>query len=312
MALRISAGDDARRVDSFMVDPYQLLVAEEERGRHFAPSEDDILDMAASLCDRGQIQAVEARRVQGNALKLTLGFTRTAAARLIREGFTGTDGKRRHDPAFLLKVNVVDGNDLHAFERNIVENQHRNATSPIDDAFNQERLRDRYGKTDAEIATLYGYRGTAKVTRLAKLLRLPPDQQRMVHDGQLGVDAAINLLDIPEASQAQVIEQAKAKGGKKVSGAAIKAQVREHVLRDSEETQAAKLTDAAGQAITPPSPTRTIARTAAEAKAFLSGLEHRHRNEGVKRFASLMHDWLAGIVSDEAVEKAIVKAVVGE
>jgi hypothetical protein len=230
MVAKIDAGSNVKRGDFFFVDPFEVEIREELRGRHKPPTDDRVVNRAISILDIGQIHAVECRRNEKNRLVLTAGFTRAAAVRLIRTGFD-YEGQHYHDPEIRLKVSLTDANDATAFKRNVVENAQRDDTSPVDDALNQQRLRDSYGMSDADIARLYGYQQT-KVGTLRKLLQLKSDWQDMVHDGRLPVSAALLILELPEAERASAIEQATQESGK-INGAALTGIVREHHLNDN-------------------------------------------------------------------------------
>lgn len=213
-----------KRSDMYSVDPAQLVVVPEDRGRYIAPTEEDVHKLAVSIYKNGQRQPVQCRRVENDGLRLILGFTRFDAITAIRKGFE-YQGVKYHDPEFLLKITVDGGvNAEMAFVYNVVENAHRNATSPIDDAHNQQRLRDAYSYDDEAIASLYEC-SVAQVQRLQKLLRLSAGHQKMVHFGELSVLGALDLLGVPEEKRDEVVEQVKAEG--KVSGATVRAKVRE-------------------------------------------------------------------------------------
>ena len=87
---------------------------------------------------------VQVRKVADNRVQLVLGYRRHRAALLYN--------LRHPDNPMKLKCVVVTVNDEEAFRRNIVENKQRAETTPIDDAFNQRRLREEFGWTDARIA----------------------------------------------------------------------------------------------------------------------------------------------------------------
>jgi ParB family chromosome partitioning protein len=221
MATAIEAGEDVKRGDLFFIDPNEVLVEENWRGREFPPTEEEIIELATSIFRDGQLLPVEARRMLPNSkrLKLTLGFTRTAAVRLIRQGFTHPEtGETIQDEKRPLKVVVVDGSDEEAFKRNIIENAQRKATSAIDDAHNHRKLKDNYGYSDQQIARLYGLKTTNMIIRNRKLLVLDRDTQRKVHDGTLSVEAALMLLDLPTEKRAEAIQAAMSQNGKVASG----------------------------------------------------------------------------------------------
>jgi len=223
---------DARRCDMFAIAPEQIAVVEDLRGRCSPPTEAAIISMAESLMEHGQQQPCVARKV-GEKLQLVSGFTRVAPARLIRTGFYDSTGAHVCDPDFQVRVVLKNVNDEGSFIANIVENRERNATSPMDDAHNQDKLRDRYAKSDADIARLYRYDGST-VARLKRLLSLPAKVQEQVHLGMMPVQAALDLQELPPAKQEKAIAEATKPNGR-VSGAKVREQVRDHHLSDHDE-----------------------------------------------------------------------------
>jgi ParB-like chromosome segregation protein Spo0J len=296
MATKINAGDDMKRGDFFFVDPYQVIVKDELRGRHTPPTEQQIVDMAMSMSDNGQRQAVECRKIENDKLLLNLGFTRTAAARLLREGFT-VEGKEYKDAEFKLKVVLSDANDEQAFKNNIVENAHRNATSPMDDAYNQHRLRDKYGMADDEIGKLYRYTDPNKVDRYRKLLSLEKVFQDQVHSGELPVDGAIQLLELPAASREAAVKAAtNAKTGKVVA-TQVRAQVREHHLSDDNNPNAGGSTGT-GKA-------KNLTRSMREVRAFFQAIvDDESSNERDTEFAKTFLAYMAGKRTDKYLTEA--------
>src|SRR5262249_10183431 len=80
----------------------------------------------------------------------------------------------------------------------------RAETTPIDDAFNQRRLREEFGWTDARIAEFYGMT-SSYVGLLKKLLMLPTAAQLHVHNRELSVQAAAALAGLPAGEQKQAL-----------------------------------------------------------------------------------------------------------
>jgi hypothetical protein len=240
MPAKIVAGKtEVSRRDYFFIDANEIVVKEELRGRSTPPTEEAILDMAISLHDYGQQQPVKCRKMADHRLLLAMGFTRCAAARVLNVGFE-KDGKHYHDPNFRLQTTLTDGDDAEAFVANVVENAHRNQTSPIDDAVNQRTLREKYGKSDVEIAKLYQYgsAGLQKVARLRQLLSLPENIRNLIHRGIMGVQAGIDLLSIVDeternAAYEKCLTDAETNG--KVNGAEIKDHIRALVNDDHVE-----------------------------------------------------------------------------
>lgn len=299
MAVRLNAGDNVKRGDLYFVNPFEVIVREELRGRHFPPTPEDIIERATSIYDYGQLQPVECRRIEDNKPLLTLGFTRCAAVRLIREGFVGTDGVARHDPERMLQVKINDTNDEAAFIRNVKENADRNQTSDIDDAFNQQKLRADYGYSDADIARLYGYKNQNRVGRLRKLLQLDKDLQLLVHRGEMPTQAALDLLDLPQEARDEAIKNAKRDNGK-VSGSAVRNQVREHILNDNHK---ADEVENAGD--TPQEVRGAKARSMREMRKLFERLKEESDQEAIQNFARTMLSFIAGKKTERAVENAL-------
>lgn len=305
MAIQIDAGDDVKRGDLFYVDPFQVFVKEDLRGRSRPVTQENIVQMALSLLTHGQRQPVECRRVKDNKLQLNLGFTRTNAARLIREGFT-YEGEDYQDAEFRLKVQITDCNDQTAFVNNVVENAHRNKTTDVDDATNQQRLRDRYGYSDADIARLYQYRSQGKVGRLRKLLQLDKPILDMVHEGRMPTNGALALLDLPDDERASKIDELlKASKNGKVKGSAVTAVVRDHILNDDadagEKPRKGKKTKAA-----------STTRSMREVKKFYQAWAECEDCPTLSRFAKDTLAWLAGKTSDKAMDNALDRVLTGK
>lgn len=312
MATKFVGSENAKRQDVFCIDPYKVTVEETLRGRHRPPSDEAIHDMALSIMDHGQQQAVQCRKLSPSGkLQLVLGFTRTAAVRLIRDGFdVEIDGEsvHRQDKNALLKVTVVDCNDPEAFIRNVVENAHRNETSPIDDAFNQRRLREQYGMADAEIAKLYRYNsGASKVSRLKGLLDLAPEHQELVHTGKMPVDSALELRKLPEAERNGVVTAAT-EGSTKVNSAIVRKVIREKVLRDDPADEPSSNGEHVGPAIKAPPTAKPL--TVGEIRGFWEGVrddEGEDFSDEEKKFARTVIEWMAGRRTEKTLYAALAK-----
>ena len=202
MAIKINAGDVGRG-DVFFIDPQEIIVDEKLNGRWEPHDEAAITSLAKSFEEEGQLQPVQVRRVADNRVQLVMGYRRHAAV---------VEFNRLHpDKPMKLKAIVVTINNEEAFRRNIVENRERQETTPIDDAFNQRRLRDDYGWTDTKIAEFYGLT-PPYVGLLKKLLTLPTATQKLVHSRQLSVKAGLRRsTELTPEQQQQAIEPAQSR-----------------------------------------------------------------------------------------------------
>ena len=106
-----------------------------------------------------------------------------------------------------LQCKVVDLNPEEAFVRNLAENIERAATTPIDDAHNQRRLREQYGWSEAKIADFYK-KSVAYVSQLRKTLVLPTEIQQGVAQGNIPLAAALDLADLPAQEQQEAVAEA--------------------------------------------------------------------------------------------------------
>lgn len=202
MAMALNAGQITRQ-DEFLIDPKEIAVDDELNGRWDKHSEADIESMIHSFATEGQLQAVQVRRVQDNRVQLVLGYRRHAAALL--------HNQRNPESPMKLRCRVVQVNDEEAFRRNVVENRERKDATPVDDAYNQRRLREQYGWNENQIAEFYHY-SASYVSTLAKLLTLPKKVQRQVHEKKLSVATATAVADLAPTEQEEVLKDVPEEG----------------------------------------------------------------------------------------------------
>jgi hypothetical protein len=88
--------------------------------------------------------------------------------------------------------------------------------------------------TDVQIAKVYGWKSSVKVGRLHKLLQLEAAERALVHEGKMGVQGAIDLLDLP-ADQRKAAVEAATDGKGKVSGAKIVDAIRDNQLAGQDD-----------------------------------------------------------------------------
>lgn len=200
--------DDFRVLNTMQIKPSKLNLTEEFRGRATPVSDDAVIALADSLRSTGQQQPIQVRHVEGtDTYDVIFGNTRARAGQLLEGGYTTGTKEIAADDEFTLRCEVVDCSDEQAFAHNVVENAQREATTPIDDAKNQEVLRTRYDMTDAAIARLYGLSGSAHVNRLKKLLTLPQFIQDAIHSRNMTASAGFLLADNKEIREADAYEE---------------------------------------------------------------------------------------------------------
>lgn len=160
----------------------------------------------------GQLEpvGVTKNKATGRAV-LRYGFRRLRVIRDIINPRLIAEGK---DPMPIRAI-LRDGNDDDGFMMNLSENLHRKSLSPMDVAVCIRHLVDKYGKTDTEIAAIFGSdngktRQTSWVSQHRGLLSLSYEHQRMVHAGTLPLSAAIQLSATDPAQHSEIVNKALA------------------------------------------------------------------------------------------------------
>lgn len=200
----------------YMALPEELIQPKEMNARRFQSEAieglvDQFLDPSV-----GQLQPIGVRQTpEGPAV--VYGFKRLQAALEINEHKLYKAAKHLNGEPFRIACISVQPTgvereqvDESMFIRSIMENLSRKSTSPIDDAYNIDRLIVEFGKSRKEIAKLYG-RTDSWISKTLSLLKLDVTDQKRVHSGELSwgaaVELAASLSDVDEGT-AQAIHQA--------------------------------------------------------------------------------------------------------
>lgn len=285
MAMKLEAGE-VGRLDLFTIFPHEIIVDETKNGRRHPHEQADIEEMCASYeyipkgetLPQGQQTPVVVRRIEGNRVKLVLGYRRLRGAELYN--------LKHPDAPMKLKCQAVIINDEEAFRRNVVENKDRKGVTPIDDAYNQRRFREEFAWTDKAIAEFYrcseGYVGQLKLVP-----GLPEEVQEMIRLKQLSVKAGIELMDVSDDDKTRIIAEVKAEG--KVTSGAVMKKVRDKKL------------DTGG--------TSTLtARSMKEIRGYLEGLRDSD-NAAVVAIAEALLKFIRGGIKDETMTKKLLEAL---
>lgn len=203
--LSISQG----RSDVHRIDVNDLHIdAQTHNGRRFQPSAEKVHSLAESIIKVGQIEPIIIRKIADNVYTPVAGFTRCAAIKLINDdsGLRSKAGLSEGE-IFPIKAISQDLNETDALLRNIAENLERNSTSPVDDAHMQERLRDRKGWTNVQIAEFY-HCTPAQVSALSNLLLLSDSEQLLLHNEIITQRNAIDLARLMPEQRQEVLDKA--------------------------------------------------------------------------------------------------------
>lgn len=210
--------DTTGPVGTSLLNPAAINASAEFNSRHYSPTPAQVDRMMLSFLDVGQQQACRVRYplkgAKDQRVRLIQGFKRHAAA----TGISESQGE-----PFYLRCEVEEDavGDEEAFVLSARENVDRDDLSPMDKAFAVDRHIAEFGKKGKEAAVLFRV-SAPTVSVFRKLVaKLCPGGQKMVHEGNLTVEGALDLIKLFPDLEAQ--EQAIVKMVKKGAGAKKKA-----------------------------------------------------------------------------------------
>jgi ParB family chromosome partitioning protein len=155
----------------------------------------DLADLAASIRERGVVQAILVRPAAGGG-----------------DGYEIIAGERRWraaQRAGLHEVPIVvhDVSDREALELAIIENVQRADLNPLEEATGYQQLIDEHGYSQAQLGDVIG-KSRSHIANTLRLLKLPEPVQAYVRSGQLsaGHARALVTLDDPEAAARRIVE----------------------------------------------------------------------------------------------------------
>lgn len=149
--------------------------------KDFAP--EAIQELADSIKEKGIVQPLIVRQ-RGNEFELIAGERRWRAAQIV--GLTE------------LPVIVREADDRTVLELALIENLQRENLNPIEEALGYSQLIEQFQLKQEEAASKVG-KSRAVVANALRLLRLAPQIQTYVRNGQLSVGHAKVILGLPDA-----------------------------------------------------------------------------------------------------------------
>lgn len=175
--------------------PEELEIIPEMNGRHELPDVQWIVD---SILRHGQLQPITIRRTGGKPV-LVAGFSRWRAVNEI-------NSRNLTERPLRIRCSYTALTEKQAFLANIEENRVRNETTPIDDAYNIQRLINVYQMTEQEVAD--SYRAAVSWIRgRMSLIELVPEAEQAVRDGRIKGSAAKEIAKLSGALQKKVLKK---------------------------------------------------------------------------------------------------------
>lgn len=173
------------------VDESRVLLAkvEEIEPSPFQPrrtfNEEQIAELAASIRERGLVQPLVVRKVNGK-LELIAGERRLRAARSL--GMSE------------IKVVMMEASDREVAELALIENLQREDLTPLEEAEQYKLLQTRFGMKQEVIAQHVGKSRTV-VANMVRLLELAPTSRQLLESGAISVGHAKVLLQLKKEDQ---------------------------------------------------------------------------------------------------------------
>ncbi len=192
----VSAGPSAAER---MVPIEQITPNPEQPRKRFADT--DLEDLTASIKEKGVIQPLIVRKIDGDKYEIVAGERRWRAAQKAQ----------LHE----LPVVVRTFTDVEVLEVAIIENIQRADLNPIEEASGYRQLMDRFGHTQEKMAEALG-KSRSHIANQLRLLSLPDPVLEMVRRGDLSAGHARAL--IPSADPLKLAQQI-VKGGLSVRAA---------------------------------------------------------------------------------------------
>ncbi len=165
--------------------PIENLVANPRNPRRTF-TESELVELTASIKERGIIQPIVVRTVAGSADKFEIiaGERRWRSAQ--RAGL--------HE----VPIAIVEATDAQALEFAIIENVQRTDLNPIEEAAGYMRLMEDFKHSQEDVAQIVG-KSRSHVANLMRLLKLSEPVQEMVRKGELSAGHARQLVGQPNA-----------------------------------------------------------------------------------------------------------------
>lgn len=165
--------------------PIAWLKANPNQPRH-SFKEEDLEDLTASIREKGVIQPILVRKIQGETdrYEIVAGERRWRAAQRAQ----------LHDVPVIIK----DLTDAEALELGLIENVQRADLNAVEEALGYRTLIDQFRYTQEQLAEVMG-KSRSHVANTLRLLTLPDPVRAMIVDGALSAGHARTLIGRSDA-----------------------------------------------------------------------------------------------------------------
>jgi ParB family chromosome partitioning protein len=214
-------------------------------------TEAELDELSDSIRERGIIQPIVVRALQGDNFEIIAGERRWRAAQ--RAGL--------HD----VPVAIIEANDAQSLEFAIIENVQRADLNPIEEASGYLALMDDFNRTQDEVAQIVG-KSRPHVANTIRLLKLSEPVKQLVRSGKISAGHARLLLGQPHAER--IAQEIIDKG---LSVRQLEADIRKE---DGTEARGA-VRETKGSDATKDPDTRALEKRLSDALGLEVGVDHR-------------------------------------
>jgi len=214
-------------------------------------TEVELDELSDSIRERGIIQPIVVRALQGDNFEIIAGERRWRAAQ--RAGL--------HD----VPVAIIEANDAQSLEFAIIENVQRADLNPIEEASGYLALMDDFNRTQDEVAQIVG-KSRPHVANTIRLLKLSEPVKQLVRSGKISAGHARLLLGQPNAER--IAQEIIDKG---LSVRQLEADMRKE---DTAEARGAARETKGSEATKDPD-TRALEKRLSDALGLEVGVDHR-------------------------------------
>jgi ParB family transcriptional regulator, chromosome partitioning protein len=149
-------------------------------------TEAELDELSYSIRERGIIQPIVVRALQGDNFEIIAGERRWRAAQ--RAGL--------HD----VPIAIIEANDAQSLEFAIIENVQRADLNPLEEAEGYRALMEEFHNSQEEIAKIVG-KSRSYIANTLRLLKLPDAVKAYIQDGKLTAGHARMLIGEANAEQ---------------------------------------------------------------------------------------------------------------
>jgi len=185
------SAEGARRAD--LLVPIEQLVANPNQPRR-SFVQNDLDDLAASIREKGVLQPLLVRSIEGEKYEIVAGERRWRASQQAQ--------------LHQVPVLVRDFDDIEVLEVAIIENIQRADLNAIEEAAGYRQLMNGFGHTQEKLAEALG-KSRSHIANLLRLLSLPEDVQALLREGKLTAGHARALItsDAPSELARKVVQR---------------------------------------------------------------------------------------------------------